>query len=163
MAIRYPRLITDAGGLRSQFTHCIDIGPTILELAGLPQPTHVNGIAQTPMHGTSFLHTLADPAAEERHTQQYFEIYGYRAMYKDGWWLAQGIPRIPWDATPETMKRFAPGVWQPDDDPAELYYLPDDFSQADDIAAQHPEKVRELRELFWAEAEKYKVLRCSPA
>ena len=158
MAIRYPRLITDAGGLRSQFTHCIDIGPTILELAGLPQPTHVDGIAQTPMHGTSFLHTLADPAAEERHTQQYFEIYGYRAMYKDGWWLAQGIPRIPWDATPETMKRFAPGVWQPDDDPAELYYLPDDFSQADDIAAQHPEKVRELRELFWAEAEKYKVL-----
>ena len=158
MVIRYPRRITDAGGLRSQFTHCIDIGPTILELAGLPQPTHVDGIAQTPMHGTSFLHTFADPDAEERHTQQYFEIAGYRAMYKDGWWLAQSIPRIPWDLTPETMARFAPGVWQPDDDPVELYYLPDDFSQADDIAAQHPEKVRELRDLFWAEAEKYKVL-----
>ena len=158
MVIRYPRLITDAGGLRSQFTHCIDIGPTILELAGLPEPTHVDGIAQTPMHGTSFLHTFADPDAEERHTQQYFEIAGYRAMYKDGWWLAQSIPRIPWDLTPETMARFAPGVWQPDDDPVELYYLPDDFSQADDIAAQHPEKVRELRDLFWAEAEKYKVL-----
>ena len=158
MVIRYPRLITDAGGLRSQFTHCIDIGPTILELAGLPEPTHVDGIAQTPMHGTSFLHTFAGPDAEERHTQQYFEIAGYRAMYKDGWWLAQSIPRIPWDLTPETMARFAPGVWQPDDDPAELYYLPDDFTQADDIAAQHPEKVRELRDLFWAEAEKYKVL-----
>ena len=104
------------------------------------------------MHGTSFLHTFADPGGEERHTQQYFEIYGYRAMYKDGWWLAQAISRIPWDATPETMKRFAPGVWQPDDDPVELYYLPDDFSQADNIAAQHPEKVKELQDLFWAEA-----------
>ena len=90
------------------------------------------------MHGTSFLHTFADPGGEERHTQQYFEIYGYRAMYKDGWWLAQSISRIPWDATPQTMKRFAPGVWQPDDDPVELYYLPDDFSQADNIAARAP-------------------------
>ena len=79
-------------------------------------------------------------------------------MYKDGWWLAQSIPRIPWDLTPATMARFAPGVWQPDDDPVELYYLPDDFTQADDIAAQQPEKVKELRDLFWEEAEKYKVL-----
>lgn len=117
MAIRYPRLTTSAGGLRSQFIHCIDIGPTILELAGLPQPTHMGGIAQTPMHGTSFLHTFADPAAEERHTQQYFEIYGFRAMYKDGWWLAQDVARLPWDATPETLKQLAPGVWQPDNDP----------------------------------------------
>jgi arylsulfatase A-like enzyme len=105
------RRITDAGGLRSQFTHCIDIGPTILGLAGIPQPTHVEGIAQTPMHGTSFLHTFADAAAEERHTQQYFEIYGYRAMYKDGWWLAQQIDRIPWDLTPAMVRKFAPGVW----------------------------------------------------
>ena len=113
MVIRYPRLITDAGGLRSQFTHCIDIGPTILELAGLPQPTHVDGIAQQPMHGTSFLHTFADPGAEERHTQQYFEIYGYRAMYKDGWWLAQSIERIPWDATPAPMASSRPGCGSP--------------------------------------------------
>ncbi len=158
MAIRYPALIKDSGGLRSQFTHCIDIGPTILELAGLPEPTQVEGIAQTPMHGTSFLPTFADPVAAERHTQQYFEIVGYRAMYKDGWWLAQSVPRVPWDATPDTIRRLAPGVWQPDDDPAELYYLPDDFTQAHDLAAEHPEKVRELQELFWAEAEKYKVL-----
>jgi hypothetical protein len=158
MAIRYPGLITDAGGLRSQFTHCIDIGPTILELAGLPEPTHVKGIAQEPMHGTSFLHTFADPDGAERHTQQYFEIYGYRAMYKDGWWLAQHVDRIPWVVTPEVMKKFAPGVWQPDNDPVELYYLPDDFTQARDLAAEHPEKVKELQDLFWAEAEKYKVL-----
>ena len=68
------------------------------------------------------------------------------------------LPRIPWDATPATMKQFAPGVWDPDTDRAELYYLPDDFSQARDLAAEHPEKVAELRELFWEEAEKYLVL-----
>ena len=79
-------------------------------------------------------------------------------MYKDGWWLAQGVSRIPWDLTPATITKLAPGVWQPDNDPVELYYLPDDFTQANDLAPQHPEKVRELQELFWAEAEKYKVL-----
>ena len=68
------------------------------------------------------------------------------------------MPRIPWKMDPETMKRFAPGVWDPDDDPVELYYLPDDFTQAKDLSAEHPEKVKELQELFWEEAEKYNVL-----
>jgi hypothetical protein len=79
-------------------------------------------------------------------------------MYKDGWWLSMMMPRIPWDATPDTMRRFAPGVWDPDSDPVELYHLPDDFTQARNLAADHPEKVAELKELFWAEAERYKVL-----
>jgi arylsulfatase A-like enzyme len=92
-----------------------------------------------------FLHTFADPDGAERHTQQYFEIYGYRAMYKDGWWLAQHVDRIPWVATPEVMKKFAPGVWQPDNDPVELYYLPDDFTQARDLAAEHPERSKNSR------------------
>jgi arylsulfatase len=162
MAVRYPRLITDGGGLRSQFTHCIDIGPTILELAGIPQPTQVEGIAQTPVYGTSFLHTFADAAAEERTPSSTFEIYGYRAMYKDGCWLAQQIERIPWDLTPATVRKFAPGVWQPDNDRAELYYLPDDFTQAHDLADQYPDKVTELRELFWAEAENTRSCRCWP-
>jgi arylsulfatase len=83
---------------------------------------------------------------------------GNRAMYKDGWWLAMRTERIPWVLTPAALQPYAPGVWNPDDGPTELYYLPDDFSQAHDLAAQHPEKVAELRELFWAEAEKYKVL-----
>ena len=81
-------------------------------------------------------------------------------MYKDGWWLAQGIARIPWDATPRTMQQFAPGVWQPDDDPVELYYLPDDFTQANDLAARHPEKVRELQELFWPRPRNTRCSRC---
>ncbi len=79
-------------------------------------------------------------------------------MYKDGWWLAMRTERIPWVLTPAALQPYAPGVWNPDDDPVELYYLPDDFSQAHDLAAEHPEKVEELRALFWAEAEKYKVL-----
>ena len=79
-------------------------------------------------------------------------------MYKDGWWLAMKTDRIPWVLTPDALKPYAPGVWDPDAGPAELYYLPDDFSQAKDLAADHPEKVQELKDLFWEEAERYKVL-----
>jgi arylsulfatase A-like enzyme len=158
MVVSWPRAIADKGGLRSQFTHVIDIGPMILEAAGIPVPTSIDGIEQTPLHGTSFLYSFADADAPERHTQQYFEIFGNRAMYKDGWLASWMLPRIPWDATPDTMKQFAPGVRDPDSDPAELYYLPDDFSQARNLAADHPEKVAELRALFWEEAEKYLVL-----
>ena len=79
-------------------------------------------------------------------------------MYKDGWWLAMKTERIPWVLTPEALAPYAPGVWDPDAGRAELYYLPDDFTQAHDVAADHPEKVQELKELFWEEAERYKVL-----
>jgi arylsulfatase len=89
---------------------------------------------------------------------QYFEIYGNRAIYKDGWWAACMLDRLPWDATPSTIARFAPGTYDPEQDVWELYYLPDDFSQANNIAAEHPEKLTELKELFWQEAEKNKVL-----
>ena len=106
----------------------------------------------------TFADSLTDAAAPELHTQQYFETIGNRAMYKDGWWLAMRTPRIPWVLTPDALAPYAPGVWDPDADPAELYYLPDDFTQARDVAAEHPDKVRELKELFWQEAEKYKVL-----
>jgi arylsulfatase len=157
MVARWPQRIAGAGGLRSHFTHVIDVGPTILDVAGIPQPTHVDGIGQEPMHGATFADSLADPDAPERHTQQYFEGVGNRAMYKDGWWLAQRLPRIPWELDPEVLRGFGPG-WNPDDDPVELYYLPDDFSQAKNLAAEHPEKVEELRTLFWEDAERYNVL-----
>jgi arylsulfatase A-like enzyme len=158
MVVHWPRGFSERGGLRSQFTHVIDVGPTILEAVGLPQPTHIDGIEQEPMHGTSFLYSLDDAGAAERHTQQYFEILGNRGMYKDGWWLAWMMPRIPWQLDPETLRRFAPGVWDPANDPVELYYLPDDFTQAKNVADQHPEKVEELKKLFWEEADTYKVL-----
>ena len=148
-----------AGGeLRSQFTHVIDIAPTILEIAGIPAPTTVDGIDQQPLHGVTFADSLAAADAPERHTQQYFESVGNRSMYKDGWWLSMRTARIPWVLTPQAIMPYAPGVWDPDADPTELYYLPDDFSQAHDLAADHPEKVAELRELFWQEAERYQVL-----
>ncbi len=158
MVISWPERIRDAGGLRSQFTHCIDIGPTILEAAGIPEPKVVDGIAQKPMEGTSFLYSFDDASAAERHTVQYFEIYGNRAIYKDGWWAACMLDRIPWDASPPTIARFAPGTYDPEQDTWELYYLPDDFTQANDLAAENPEKLAELKELFWEEAEKHNVL-----
>ena len=158
MVIHWPDRVTDNGGLRSQFTHVTDLAPTILEVCGIPAPTEVDGIMQEPLHGASFAASLTDGDAPEHHVQQYFESVGNRAMYKDGWWLAMRTERIPWVLTPAALAPYAPGVWNPDDDPIELYYLPDDFSQAHDLASAHPDKVEELRALFWAEAEKYKVL-----
>jgi arylsulfatase A-like enzyme len=157
MVVRWPQLIREGGGLGSQFPHVTDVGPTILDLVGIPQATRVDGVEQQPMTGVTFADSLADPAAPERHTQQYFENFGNRAMYKDGWWLSMRMPRIPWRLDPELLKRFAPGVWKPDEDPVELYYLPDDFSQATDLSASNPEKVKELQDLFWEEAELYNV------
>ena len=158
MVLAWPERIKDAGGLRAQFTHAIDIGPTILEAAGIPEPKVVDGTAQKPMEGTSFLHTFEDADAPERHTVQYFEIVGNRAIYKDGWWAACKLDRIPWDISPPTMARFAPGAYDPEQDTWELYYLPNDFSQAKDVAAENPEKLAELKALFWEEAEKHNVL-----
>ena len=129
MIVAWPSRLKPDAEMRTQFTHCIDIAPTVLEAAGIPEPTQVDGIEQEPMDGTSFLYTLHDPGAEERHAVQYFEFAGSRAIYKDGWWACAKLDRIPWDFSPETMKRFAPGVYDPDKDVWELYYLPDDFSQ----------------------------------
>jgi arylsulfatase A-like enzyme len=158
LVVQWPAHIKEVGGLRSQFTHVIDVAPTILEVAGIPEPNTVDGIEQDPMHGSSFSATFTDGAAPEHRTQQYFETVGNRAMYKDGWWLAMKTERIPWELTPDALAPYAPGVWDPDAGPAELYYLPDDFSQANDLAADYPEKVQELKDLFWEEAERYKVL-----
>jgi len=158
MVIAWPSHITARGELRSQFTHVIDIGPTVLEAIGIPEPKLVDGIEQEPMDGTSFLYTFDDAQAAERHTMQYFEVLGARAMYKDGWWAGTRLDKAPWDMSPETMKRFAPGVYDPDQDVWELYYLPDDFSQAKNLAAEHPDKVKELVDLWWQEAERNRAL-----
>jgi arylsulfatase A-like enzyme/uncharacterized membrane protein len=158
MVVAWPDRIKADGALRTQFTHCIDIGPTVLDAVGLPEPKTVDGIAQEPMDGTSFLYTFGDAPAAERHTVQYFEEFGSRAMYKDGWWACTKLDKAPWDFSPETIKRFAPGVYDPAKDVWELYYLPDDFSQAHDLAAANPGKLAELQELWWAEAGRNRVL-----
>ena len=160
MVVAWPSRIKASPQMRSQFTHVIDIGPTVLEAAGIPQAKMVDGIAQEPMDGTSFLFTFDDASAPERHTTQYFEMFGSRGMYHDGWWAASRPDRIPWDVSPKTLAQFGPEAdWDPDRDVGwELYYLPDDFSQAKNIAAEHPHKVQQLQELWWQEAERNHVL-----
>ncbi|MFN8105705.1 MAG: arylsulfatase [Acidimicrobiia bacterium] len=160
MVVAWPARIRPSADMRDQFTHCIDVGPTILEAAGIPEPDTVDGIDQEPMDGTSFVYSFDDAGAPERHTTQYFEMFASRAMYKDGWWAASRPDRIPWDFSPETLERFGPhSDWDPDADaPWELYDLRVDFSQAHDVAADHPDTVEELRDLWWAEAERNRVL-----
>ena len=159
MVVAWPNRIKPDKQPRSQFTHCIDVAPTVLELIGIPEPKVVDGIEQEPMDGTSFAYTFEDPNAVARHTVQYFEMYGSRAIYKDGWWACARLDKLPWDFSPATLARFRPGSgYDPDQDAWELYYLPDDFSQAKNLAAAKPEKLAELRELFWQEAERNRAL-----
>jgi arylsulfatase A-like enzyme len=144
MAIRWPKGIKANGGLRPQFSHVIDIAPTILEAAGLPEPKIVNGVAQVPMDGTSLVYSFNDAAAKEKHTTQYFEMAGNRAIYHDGWY-ARTIHRAPWEQKPR--RTLQEDIW-------ELYYTPEDFSLVNDLAAQNPEKLKELQDLFMREAGK---------
>lgn len=157
LVVSWPKRIRDKGGLRTQFTHLNDVVPTILDVAGIPAPKVVNGIEQMPMHGVSFAYSFDDANAPARHTQQYFEIFGNRAMYKDGWIACSRLDRIPWEIDPVTLARFAPGVYDPEKDRWELYNIVEDFSEARDLAQKYPEKLNELKALFWEEAEKYNV------
>ncbi len=159
MVIAWPARVKSDGEVRTQFTHCIDIAPTVLDAIGLPEPTAVDGISQEPMDGTSFLETFSDAHAAERHTVQYFEFGGARAIYHEGWWACARLDKAPWDLSPATLSGWSPGSgWDPDADAWELYYLPDDFSQAHDLAAEDPLKLRELKELWWQEAERNRAL-----
>ncbi|PWB69812.1 MAG: arylsulfatase [Holophagae bacterium] len=146
--VSWPRGIKARGEIRTQFTHVIDVAPTILEAVGLPEPKVVNGTPQIPIEGVSMAYTFADRTAEERHTTQYFEHTGNRAIYHDGWY-ARTIHRAPWELAPRAP--LEQDVWQ-------LYDLRSDFSLSTDLAAVAPEKLRELQALFMGEAAKYHVL-----
>lgn len=148
MIIHWPDGIKEEGGLRSQFGHVIDIAPTILEVIGLPEPKSVNGTPQTPMEGTSLLYTFNDADAKERHTTQYFEMFGNRAVYEDGW-FARTLHRAPWEAV--NMPPLETDIW-------DLYNVHEDFSLANNLAEEYPEKLAELQALFMSEAQKYHVL-----
>jgi hypothetical protein len=148
--VHWPKGIEEKGGLRSQFTHCIDVAPTILEAAGLPEPTTVNGVLQSPMEGTSMLYSFNEPDTPERHDLQYFEMFGNRGIYYKGW-SAVTKHRTPWVMTGGTLAAFDDDVW-------ELYDGSTDYSQAGDLSAEQPEKLHELQRLFLIEAVKYNVL-----
>lgn len=154
MAVSWPARIKDRGALREQFVHVIDVVPTILEAAGIRAPEVVDGIPQKPIEGTSFLYTF-DPAnakAPSRHTTQYFEMMGQWAMYHEGWMLSTKVNRAPWEA-------FGPANPDPlNNQVFQLYNLNSDFTQFEDIAAKHPDKVKELRAKFLEEAKKHQVL-----
>jgi arylsulfatase len=148
MVVHWPRRIKARGEVRSQWHHVIDVAPTILEAASLPEPKSVNGTPQTPIDGVSLAYTFDDPGAKSRHTTQYFEIFGNRAIYHDGW-LAGTVHRAPWEPGPRASVR---------DDRWELYDTRTDFSLANDRAAANPAKLGELQELFIKEATRYHAL-----
>jgi arylsulfatase len=150
MVISWPAKIKDKGGIREQFHHIIDVAPTILEAAGVAAPTMLNGAVQRPVEGVSMAYTFDEPKAESRRKTQYFEMLGNRAIYSDGWVAATTPPVAPWVAG-GPVPPVADYKW-------ELYHVAEDFSQSKDLAAERPEKLKELQELFWVEAEKYNVL-----
>ncbi len=145
MAVSWPKRIAERGGLRRQFHHVNDIAPTILEAAGIPWPDRVDGIEQMPVDGTSLLYSFDDAEAADTHTTQYFEILGNRAIYHDGWMASCFHGRVPWI-------RLAAFEFDGPQEQWELYNIAEDFSQSNDLAGQHPEKLAELRALFDAEA-----------
>ncbi|GAA4859446.1 arylsulfatase [Saccharopolyspora rosea] len=151
MIVHWPRGIAENGGIRHQFHHVIDVLPTVLEAAGIPHPTEVNGIAQQPIEGTSMLYSFNDADAPDRHRVQYFEMVGNRGIYQDGW-MAVTRHGTPWVMVQDGEERSF------DDDVWELYDTTSDWTQARDIAAEHPEKLRELQQLFLIEAVKHNVL-----
>jgi len=146
--VHWPKGIRAKGEIRTQFTHCIDVAPTILEAAGLPQPVSVNGIQQDPIEGTSMLYSFESAKAPEQHDVQYFEIMGNRGIYSKGW-SAVTKHYTPW------LREAKPAF---DDDVWELYDGSKDWSQANDLARQIPEKLHELQRLWLIEAARYKVL-----
>jgi arylsulfatase len=153
MSISWPGHIKDVGGLRQQFTHVIDVVPTLLEVCGIPAPEYVDGIKQAPIEGTSFAYTFDQKNANEpsHHKTQYFEMMGQWALYHDGWMLSTKVNRAPWEAF---------GAANPDplnNQVLQLYNLDKDFSQSQDMAAKQPEMVQAMKKMFVDEAKKYQV------
>ncbi|SEF18751.1 arylsulfatase [Jiangella alba] len=148
--VHWPRGIRAEGEMRHQFSHVIDVAPTVLEAAGLPHPVQVHGITQQPLHGTSMRYCFDDADAAERHDTQYFEIFGNRGIYHRGW-SAVTKHRTPWQTTGDVGIAF-------DDDSWELYDGSSDWTQARDLSAENPGKLHELQRLFLIEATRYNVL-----
>jgi len=153
MVLSWPGHIKEKGGLREQFIHVVDVVPTLLEVTGIRAPDYVDGIKQAPIEGTSFAYTFgaANAKAPSHHRTQYFEMFGQWAIYHDGWIMSTKVNRAPWEA-------FGPANPDPlNNQVYQLYDLTKDFSQTDDLAAKYPQKVKEMKQMFIAEAKKYQV------
>jgi arylsulfatase len=150
MALQWPARIKDPGGLRSQFHHVTDIFATLLDAAGIEAPSHVNGIEQMDIDGVSMVPVMERADAPEEHHTQYFEMFGNRAMYHDGWVAACFHGRLPW-------KRFDSVPFDGPQEKWELYDIRSDFSQGVDVSAEHPGRLEELKQLFDAEARRNNV------
>ncbi|MGZ5378543.1 MAG: sulfatase-like hydrolase/transferase [Mycobacterium sp.] len=148
--VHWPKGIEEQGGHRNQFSHVIDVAPTVLEAAGIPAPTMVNGVMQSPYEGTSMLYSFNDADAPERHETQYFEMFCNRGIYHKGW-SAVTKHRTPWAIGGAVMPAFDDDVW-------ELYDGNSDWTQANDLSKENPEKLHELQRLWLIEAVKYNVL-----
>ena len=154
MAMSWPGHIKDVGGIRRQFHHVIDIVPTILEATGIPAPDTINGIKQRPIEGVSMVYTWdkANANAPTRHTTQYFEMLGNRAIYHDGWVACTTPVTLPWELSTKPPPDVITGYkW-------ELYNVQEDPTQFNDLAAKMPEKLKQMQDLFYLEAKKYNVL-----
>lgn len=148
MIVSWPKGIKTANEVRSQWHHVIDIAPTVLEAAKLPEPKSVNGVVQTPIEGVSMLYSFDKPEAKSTHKTQYFEIFANRGVYQEGW-FAGTVHKAPWEAKPRAKLL---------DDKWELYDTTKDFSLANDLAATNPAKLKEMQDLFMKEASKYRAL-----
>ncbi|HEX8528888.1 MAG TPA: sulfatase/phosphatase domain-containing protein, partial [Cytophagales bacterium] len=157
LIVYYPKGIREKGGIRNQYGHLIDLYPTIQEITGVQQPEAIRGVKQDPLHGTSLVYSFNDKNAPARHTQQYYTIFGNRSIYKDGW--KAGAAHRPntldlFTYAGEPKKAIANN---PAEEVWELYNLNEDFNERVDLAKKYPEKLKELKALFDAEAAKYNI------
>jgi arylsulfatase A-like enzyme len=150
LIISYPKAIKQAGGVRTQYGHVIDILPTTLELLGLDAPDRIRGIAQEPIQGTSLAYSISQPAAASRHRIQYYYIFGSRAIYQDGWKASLPYPNHMIASLPSATKPFDENAW-------ELYNLNEDYTERLNLATKYPEKVKELRALFEQQAKEHNL------
>lgn len=151
LVVTWPKRIKAAGGLRSQFGHVSDLTPTILEAVGVAAPKEIDGVTQKPMDGVSLIYSFTSSKAPERHTTQYFEIFGNRAIYHNGWMASAFHGRLPWEMGMQPTVKFEDDQW-------ELYDLKRDFSQGRNLASQHPERLAEMKAVFDLEAARNNVL-----
>jgi arylsulfatase len=153
LVIHWPARLGQPGETRHQYVHAVDVLPTLLELIGIEAPEQIAGAVQSPIEGISFAETLADVSAPSRHMTQYYEMLGSRALYHDGWKAVvfRPLPFVRYRPEDDPNRSF-------EDDDWELYHVAEDFSEIRDLAGERPEKLAELVEMWWSEAERYNVL-----